>query len=596
MAIKSPSLLWNINQGLSEPEQVQARQNAGVLHNTVGVSNKTNYDPAVSLSIPLVYNTDITAAAQENISKDYVTSYTGVVYGGTTKSNLLMASYNPGTTEWRLGIDGKPMAQFTNADNTVSGQTRLSNQLMIAEGAAGVSVRPLTTTVGDAPFYDHQRPDDTQDIGRPYQPVYVKDGVVSAMPRLEVDWDEPSKGQYYSGITMRYDRDNDWYLVGSHALQSYFHYEPESGTAPDVVEEHIAYGRSGGILFGDGFGWSDNINTYWGLDIPHNANHNTLLVEAPSVTYAYTTLANSGFDTALYPQRLTTEIYNTQRLGGYTPLCPFYRTSNINETGYIATTTFYEHASLCAIPPHHWGFINGVIQGNAMTKSGQEGVTVTYEVDPVYIDQGRNRITVSQLPSIHFAFSHIQHGTKIYTTTYREARPFIVDTIDILYDNPDNPSQPTGFILLTEYTNDHLLLPASTYDMYFYYIDSLGGTANAGTTNFYFGLVDGKDSITPDTIGTDNCIGYALGRWGYISKTVQPGGIEYNIEAATLMDICPFSFFCYNPTDNNKYIVCNQMPNAGVYGEYTINKQLLIVKTPEHGGLDIPARPIMQTP
>lgn len=208
-----------------------------------------------------------------------------------------------------------------------------------------------------------------------YRPVYVKDGEVTACPILACELSSDNG----DGLTLSYDSTNNWMCIGTSSYSAINKYVATAGTDPDVVPEHFEFAKAASLVFGDGFGYGFRSN-YWGLNLAMRGSGNSrspLLLEAPSVTYAVTTLASSVFrkDSA-GPNRMQIEFWNEHRIKDYA-YCSLYRVARDTSeslsyvsTSWLSTSSALKNVSICVVPAHHWAIVNGTIKGTYNLETG----------------------------------------------------------------------------------------------------------------------------------------------------------------------------------------------------------------------------------
>ena len=354
-------------------------------NNTLANSFTTNRSTNLRIDLDDTKNT-VGTGAYTGTSGDAETAYIPFTTSNAASSQQSYVQYQLGSQAaadlfklskdtndyWSAKLDGTTLAKFIEPS---SGQT--ADQLMVTRYDDKEEIVPLRSTIGNT----------TEPNVSPmeiYQPVYVKDGVITELPRLDVDVDDPNPANSYDsmrgGITLRYDASsgNKKYHIGSLGLVSYYPYVAAT-TGASAVDEHFGYKKTGGFVFGDGLGIGTS-NGYWGLNVPNHGGAGHLIVEAPSITYALTTWTYGGSESATTPY----EIWNPHRWGDYTEVfhcrnAEEKRAGSLSE--YITTTTFKGNdGDICVIPPHHWGLIYATITAELDSNIEPEGIHETLTI------------------------------------------------------------------------------------------------------------------------------------------------------------------------------------------------------------------------
>jgi hypothetical protein len=412
--------------------------------------------------------------------------------------------------------------------------------------------------IGNAPPYGN------------YQPVYIKDGEITACPMLFGELSSENG----DGITLRYDSANNWYCIGTMSYTAFNKYVKTTGTDPDIVTEHFEFDKASSLVFGDGFGVGTNQPNYWGLALKSHSTGGTrspLVIEAPSVTYACTTLTNYTFNKAyVSPTRMQIEFWNEHRIKDFGE-CSYYRYTYNESTSYVCTNsietvTANNNTSIAVVPAHHWALINGVIEGTSY---------YTYDFQQVYIRTVTNnpwRYEITNIPTSEFTrqdgtWKYCAVGTVINVTspdgetTFSFAVRGFEDRSDtgcrVIYSYDQQGNRPTDGYYNVSFWSKY---PGFTGDL-----------------KFCFYLHDSRNNPNLDIydIGHEKCISVTHGYWTFGNENPR-----------TEMHECYFNFFTYNPTNKDKYVICQ--PFGFNHAHYSIHKQILIFKTPELGGFNWP--------
>ena len=427
--------------------------------NTVGTGAYTGTSGnAETAYIP--FTTDNAASSQQ--------SYVQYKLGSQAAADLFKLSKDA-SNYWSAKLDGTTLAKFIEPS---SGQT--ADQLMVTRYADNEEIVPLRSTIGNTPEPNVS----SMEI---YQPVYVKDGVITELPRLDIDVDNPNPANSYDsmrgGITLRYDASSGHkkYHIGSLGLVSYYPYVAAT-TGASAVAEHFGYKKAGGFVFGDGLGIGTS-NGYWGLNVPNHGGAGHLIVEAPSITYALTTWTYGGSQSVMEG----CEIWNPHRWGDYKEVFHCRNAIDKSTTStlaeYITTNVFRgDDCDICTIPAHHWGLIYA---------------TITAELD-------------SDIPS---------PGTECLSIT----------------------------------------------------IENSAGVTTGGSTTSELAL---------KTLYFEQIL-----RWG-IPEGNPIAGTDHTLSNRHI------PFMCYNPTNSEKYIHVKLYGNSAK--TVTVHKQMIIFKTPEYDGFNLP--------
>lgn len=296
----------------------------------VGTGNSsTTYDPADPHTMYIPFTESETA--------QYQRSYTGLTISGSTK-NLLRIDWNA-TDGFSAKLFGESLALFTNADSHVV------DQIMVASDAMTAHIEALSSTIGDSCVPD--------DGNGNYKPVFIKDGKITALPRLWADFQTtPTNMQ---GIALRYDSTNQAYCIGTLSYQTAYTYHPGTPATENeaAVPSTFDLLTMRGVLFGDGLGIGTSQAKYWdvpGGDLVRDGK-SPIIVEAPSVTYAYP-YASNAYGTSMP----TYEVWNPHRVLDYDDC---NRMRHGDTSSYVARkqiTYQYPSQIISMLPAHHWGF------------------------------------------------------------------------------------------------------------------------------------------------------------------------------------------------------------------------------------------------
>jgi hypothetical protein len=431
-------------------------------------------------------------------------------------------------------LNGNTLAQYQPVTGTPG---QLANQVIVANDNDHEMVTPLTDTIGDSC--------DT-DVGNGnYMPVFIKQGKITALPRLEPDYQTtPTNLQ---GITMRLDSQG-WYCIGTLSLQSVYKYvagTPASGADP-AVAARFNLTSSRGVLYGDGFGYSTDLGSYWDVSDLNKDNRTPVVVEAPSVTYAVTVLAsswNSGFEY---------EVWNKHRWTDYTDCvrCRLGTDNPASTSKYVATKAIVGSGDICILPPHHWGLFY-------VTVDGHGSLRLASDVSMLAESGSQNLYCVS--PDLC-------------------SRCRVGDNVEIKYNNISQMVTIASFGSGNEVHFDRSDSRFVNHSCSITYRESYG---KGSATTLSFGIHDTAGVGGIDSEGDPDCLYHQNGIvW---TESDPPYGGENSVNK---MPLHHASFMCYNPSNSEKYVT---FATAGPSdAEYTIYKQMLIFKTPEHGGFNMP--------
>ena len=535
---------------------------SGISFSTIAAENLfLNERGAWKSALPTIYNTDAS---------------TSVHWDDLDDEGFYSVLHSPSPTDDSTSPEQHDMFALVGNSGTVGGtyraQLAMGDSLFYRHttGANNVNWTDWHTVlaigsqnIGNAPPYGN------------YQPVYIKDGEVTACPMLFGELSSENG----DGITLRYDSTNNWYCIGTMSYTAFNKYVETTGTNPDIVPEHFEFEKASTLVFGDGFGVGTNQPNYWGLAVKSHSTGGTrfpLVIEAPSVTYAYTSLSNSCFEKGNPGDtRLEIEFWNEHRIKDYLVCCQ-YRNGSAASTSYICSTSFStldgdRGIDLCLIPPHHWGFANGCITGSSLHQSTYTNMLAklvngdTSTTSYNYIEVPPATYEGSQ--AIWDSLSSMNYITLTSETASASLR---ISTIWKPNEISGRPSGAGSDTFLIKFANGSTV-PGGYYDMSFV----TGEQKYQGNIDFTFALLSTQNNQTYYQLGSYECVGIAYSSWSW-------GGVTLN---NSIMP-CTFSFFCYNPTNENKYISCcvsNSLPAS-----YSLHKQLLICKTPELGGFNWP--------
>lgn len=239
-------------------------------------------------------------------------------------------------------LNGNTLAQYQPVTGTPG---QLANQVIVANENDHEMVTPLTDTIGDSC--------DT-DVGNGnYMPVFIKQGKITALPRLEPD--DQTTPTDLQGINLRYDSTNKAFCIGTYSYQTAYTYHPGTPASGDdpAVPSTFDLMTMRGVLFGDGLGIGTYQTPYW--DVPEGDlvrdTKRPIIVEAPSVTYAYPYACNT-YGTSLP----TYEVWNPHRVLDYNDCNKMRHGSTSNYVSYSMFTYQSSYQVISMLPAHHWGF------------------------------------------------------------------------------------------------------------------------------------------------------------------------------------------------------------------------------------------------
>jgi hypothetical protein len=158
----------------------------------------------------------------------------------------------------------------------------------------------------------------------------------------------------------------------------------------------------------------------------------------------------------------------------------------------------------------------------------------------------------------------------ITLTSETESATLTISRIWKPNDMEGRPSGTSSDTFIIRFDNA-ITVPFGSYDMSFV----TGEMKYQGNLDFTFALLSTQNNQTYYPLESNECVGITYSTWTW--------GGEVSNNSITP---CTFSFFCYNPTNENKYIsCCVSNPLSAIY---SLHKQLLICKTPESGGFNWP--------
>lgn len=281
--------------------------------NTVGTGVYTyenDYDPAI-VYIPFTVSK----------SSPHQQSYESYKYSSSsTTYNLLSAYYDPMYAYWGLRVNNKLVALF----NTPNASLRKNGQLLTVVDDATEMIAPYV-----------------QNCGNSSTPIYFNNGVPTTCNPISAG-DNVSISTSDNKITISSYPNTRFDLYTEYDGRWYYNTKVKDS-----------------VILGDGFGYKDigtSGTSYWGSPTITNC----IAIEAPSITYAFTTCNSSSNSSYMY------EVWNPHRLGNY-DYCELCRNGKYTpgSTSYIATSTAYSSTNvhICGIPPYHWGLFWFHIKG-----------------------------------------------------------------------------------------------------------------------------------------------------------------------------------------------------------------------------------------
>jgi len=530
---------------------------SGISFSTIAAENLfLNERGAWKSALPTIYNTDASTSVHWDDLDDegfYSVLHSPSPTDDSTspeQHDMFVLVGNSGT------VGGTYRAQLAMGDSLFYRHTTGPNNVNWTDWHTVLTIG--SQNIGNAPPYGN------------YQPVYIKDGEITACPMLFGELSSENG----DGITLRYDSANNWYCIGTMSYTAFNKYVETTGTDPDIVTEHFEFDKASSLVFGDGFGVGTNQPNYWGLALKSHSTGGTrspLVIEAPSVTYACTTLTNYTFNKAyVSPTRMQIEFWNEHRIKDFGE-CSYYRYTYNESTSYVCTNsietvTANNNTSIAVVPAHHWALINGVIEGTSY---------YTYDFQQVYIRTVTNipwRYEITNIPTSEFTR---QDGTWKYCA---------VDTV-INVTSPDGETtfsfavrgfedrSDTGCRVIYSYEQQGTRPADGYYNVSF----SSKSPGFSGDLKFCFYLHDSRNNpnLNIYDIGDEKCVSVTHGYWTFGNENPR-----------TEMHECYFNFFTYNPTNEDKYVICQ--PFGFNHAHYSIHKQILIFKTPELGGFNWP--------
>ena len=463
---------------------------------------------------------------------DYQHSYVSV-------SNTPLFIIDKDTSDYYSAkINGNTLAQFQPVVSTPGQTGQLANQVIVANADDHEMVTPLTDTIGDSIDTD-------VGLGN-YTPVFIKNGKITALPSIRADFQTtPTDMQ---GITLRYDSTKNALCIGTHSLQSVYKYvagTPASGNDPAVAAK-FDLTSSRGVLYGDGFGYSTDLTSYWDVSDLTKDIRVPVVVEAPSVTYAVTVLASSWSSGFEY------EVWNKHRWTNYDDCvrCRLGTPNPASTSKYVATKAIVGSGDICILPPHHWGLFYVTVDGHGSLRIASD-VTIRAE------SGSQNLYCVCpDLCSRCRVGDHVQLNYSTITQTVTIAS--FGSGNEVHFDVPDSRFEDKVCSIT--------------------YRESYG---HGSVTTLSFGIHDSAGVGGIDSEGDPDCLYHQNGIVWTESEPPYGGSSSVN-----KMTIHHASFMCYNPSNSEKYVT---FATAGPSdAEYTIYKQMLIFKTPEHGGFNMP--------